>query len=225
MQERAPSHISKSLLHQRDALSLFIRLGWWLICSKLSNQEKAGEEDLLVYVLIRSKARSGQGHPRDVAVRNNSFGSLVLQFPPHKEDFFLPLSPSPSCLFLSLLLYFFRYPMYLRASRNTAFDYLKLCQDTSQHCYSPLNANALVREALMVDHYVSFIQHKQADSLHIHHSPFETPVQHCPRSPDDNLLLQQGAWQNCRRRNRITTPPYKEQYVLRPHTPGCERAG
>uniref|UniRef100_A0A8B9T510 Uncharacterized protein n=1 Tax=Anas platyrhynchos TaxID=8839 RepID=A0A8B9T510_ANAPL len=63
----------------------------------------------------------------------------------------------------------------------------------SQHWYSPLNANALVREALMVNHYVSFIQHKQADSLHIHHSPFETPVQHCSRSPDDNLLLPQGA--------------------------------
>uniref|UniRef100_A0A8B9DPY8 Uncharacterized protein n=1 Tax=Anser cygnoides TaxID=8845 RepID=A0A8B9DPY8_ANSCY len=48
-------------------------------------------------------------------------------------------------------------------------------------------------KALMVDHYVRFIQHKQADSLHIHHSPFETPVQHRPRSPDDNLLLQHGA--------------------------------
>uniref|UniRef100_A0A8B9LX95 Uncharacterized protein n=1 Tax=Accipiter nisus TaxID=211598 RepID=A0A8B9LX95_9AVES len=48
-------------------------------------------------------------------------------------------------------------------------------------------------EALSVDHDVGLIQHEHVDLLQVHDSPFETPVQHCPRGPDDDLLLQRGA--------------------------------
>uniref|UniRef100_A0A8C0AWI1 Uncharacterized protein n=1 Tax=Buteo japonicus TaxID=224669 RepID=A0A8C0AWI1_9AVES len=73
--------------------------------------------------------------------------------------------------------------------------------------HSPLNANALTGEALSVDHDVGLIQHEHVDLLQVHDSPFETPVQHCPRGPDDDLLLQRGALQNCQRGNCIRAPP------------------
>uniref|UniRef100_A0A663LTD1 Uncharacterized protein n=1 Tax=Athene cunicularia TaxID=194338 RepID=A0A663LTD1_ATHCN len=67
----------------------------------------------------------------------------------------------------------------------------------------PLNTHALTAEALSVHHDVGFIQHKQLDLLHVYESAFEAPVQHRPRSPDDDLLLQPGALQNCERGNCI----------------------
>uniref|UniRef100_A0A8C8BG31 Uncharacterized protein n=1 Tax=Otus sunia TaxID=257818 RepID=A0A8C8BG31_9STRI len=72
---------------------------------------------------------------------------------------------------------------------------------------SPLNAHALAGEALSVDHDVGFIQHEQLDLLHVYESVFEAPVQHRPRRPDDDLLLQPGALENCERGNCTPAPP------------------
>uniref|UniRef100_A0A8D0FS82 Uncharacterized protein n=1 Tax=Strix occidentalis caurina TaxID=311401 RepID=A0A8D0FS82_STROC len=63
-------------------------------------------------------------------------------------------------------------------------------QDASPQESSPLNAYALRGEALSVNHDVGFIQHEQLDLLHVYESVFEAPVQHRPRRPDDDLLLQ-----------------------------------
>uniref|UniRef100_A0A8C4XS49 Uncharacterized protein n=1 Tax=Falco tinnunculus TaxID=100819 RepID=A0A8C4XS49_FALTI len=69
-------------------------------------------------------------------------------------------------------------------------------RDTTRQGCSPLNTNALTGEALRVDHDVSFIQHERADLLHVYDLLLETPIQHRPRCPDDNLLLHHGALPN-----------------------------
>lgn len=66
--------------------------------------------------------------------------------------------------------------------------------------HPPLDADALAGEALRVDHDVRFVQHEHGDLLDVDGSPFETPVQHGPRRPDDDLLLQRAALRDCQRR-------------------------
>uniref|UniRef100_A0A8C4JNP5 Uncharacterized protein n=1 Tax=Dromaius novaehollandiae TaxID=8790 RepID=A0A8C4JNP5_DRONO len=54
---------------------------------------------------------------------------------------------------------------------------------------SPLDANALAGEALLVDHDVGLVQHEHSDVLRVEHVALEAPVQHRAGRPDDDLLL------------------------------------
>uniref|UniRef100_A0A3B3DT97 Uncharacterized protein n=1 Tax=Oryzias melastigma TaxID=30732 RepID=A0A3B3DT97_ORYME len=53
----------------------------------------------------------------------------------------------------------------------------------------PLDSDALVPEALSVNHHVGLVQHKHADFLEVDHFVLSAPVQECSWRSDDDLLL------------------------------------
>uniref|UniRef100_A0A3B3S3Z3 Uncharacterized protein n=1 Tax=Paramormyrops kingsleyae TaxID=1676925 RepID=A0A3B3S3Z3_9TELE len=53
----------------------------------------------------------------------------------------------------------------------------------------PLDANTLVLVALCGNHDISFIEHKHLNLLGVNELELNTPVQHCARGANNNMLL------------------------------------